>query len=89
MDKETKRLLLYAALIISVVILGSFMFKAFNLKQKSQAGIANPASVYCVEQGFNLTIETANDGSQTGFCVFPNGAKCEEWSYFRGECKAP
>jgi hypothetical protein len=47
----------------------------------------NPASKYCVEQGYNNTIRTNPDGSQTGYCIFPNGTECEEWSFFRGECK--
>jgi putative hemolysin len=46
----------------------------------------NPASVFCVENGFTLEIRTALDGSQSGVCVFTNGSECEEWAYFRGEC---
>jgi len=46
----------------------------------------NPASVYCVQNGNKLEIQTASDGSQTGICVFPDGSTCDEWAYFRGEC---
>jgi len=49
--------------------------------------IANPASVYCEEQGGTLEIRTASDGSQAGYCVFENGNECEEWAFYRGECK--
>ena len=49
--------------------------------------LPNPASKYCIEQGYNITIRTNPDGSQTGYCIFPNGRECEEWAYFRGECK--
>jgi uncharacterized protein len=52
----------------------------------SQAGMANPASVYCTQQGNKLEIQTAADGSQTGICIFPDGRTCDEWAYFRGEC---
>jgi putative hemolysin len=52
-----------------------------------QVGMANPASVYCVEQGFKPEIRTAADESQSGVCIFPDGSECEEWAYFRGECK--
>lgn len=48
--------------------------------------IANPASVYCEEQGGKLDIRTDSNGGQVGMCVFPNGSECEEWAYFRGEC---
>ncbi len=52
----------------------------------SQVGMANPASVYCVEQGFKSEIRTAADGSQSGVCIFPDGSECDEWAYFRKEC---
>jgi putative hemolysin len=51
-----------------------------------QAGMPNPASVYCTQNGNKLEIQTASDGSQNGICVFPDGSTCDEWAYFRGEC---
>ena len=50
------------------------------------ANIPNPASVYCEENGGTVKIITAEDGSQSGVCVFPDGSECDEWAYFRGEC---
>ena len=47
-------------------------------------GLPNPASVYCVELGYELRIVDA-DG-EVGICVFPDGTQCEEWSFFEGEC---
>lgn len=51
-----------------------------------QADMPNPASAYCVEQGYKSEIRTAADGSQTGYCIFPDGSECDKWAYFRGEC---
>lgn len=51
-----------------------------------QTNMPNPASVYCEQNGNKLEIHTADDGSQSGVCVFPNGNTCDEWAYFRGEC---
>lgn len=51
-----------------------------------QAGLPNPASVYCRQGGNKLEIRTAADGSQSGVCIFPDGTTCDEWAYFRGEC---
>jgi putative hemolysin len=51
-----------------------------------QAGIPNPASVYCEQNGNKHEIQTASDGSQSGVCVFPDGSTCDEWAYFRGGC---
>lgn len=53
----------------------------------SAIGMPNPASVYCEEQGGKVEIQTATDGSQTGVCVFQDGVTCDEWAFYRGECK--
>jgi len=52
----------------------------------NQPNMPNPASVYCEQQGYQVEIRTASDGSQTGYCIFPDGSECDEWAYFRGEC---
>ncbi len=51
------------------------------------ANMANPASVYCTENGGKLDIRQG-DGGEVGICVFSSGAECEEWAFFRGECTA-
>ena len=51
-----------------------------------QPNMPNPASVYCTEQGNKLEIRTADDGSQSGVCIFPDGSTCDEWAYYRAEC---
>ena len=53
------------------------------------ANLPNPASAYCEQQGYRLEIRSAEDGSQTGYCIFPDYSECEEWAYYRGECKSP
>jgi putative hemolysin len=53
------------------------------------AGIANPASVNCINIGGTLEIKTDATGGQYGMCTFKNGTSCEEWALFRGEgCKS-
>ena len=55
----------------------------------AQAGMANPASVACVNAGGNLEIKTDATGGQYGMCTFANGTSCEEWALYRNEgCKA-
>lgn len=49
-------------------------------------GMANPASVKCVNDGGSLQIETDETGGQYGMCTFADGSQCEEWAYFRGDC---
>jgi hypothetical protein len=50
------------------------------------AAIANPASTYCEQKGGTVEIRDFIDG-QTGFCIFEDGSECEEWEFFRQECK--
>lgn len=50
--------------------------------------IANPASVHCEQQGGKLEIERSAAGER-GICVLPDGTRCEEWAYMRGECPKP
>lgn len=47
-----------------------------------QAGMANPASVYCVKIGGTLRIEKGPNG-ESGICVLPDGSEIEEWALFR------
>jgi len=56
-------------------------------QNQNQTGLANPASVYCEQQGGKLETKTDADGGQSGFCIFADGSECEEWSYFRAECQ--
>lgn len=43
---------------------------------------ANPASVFCVEQGGELEI-VDEEGGQVGYCLLPDGTRVEEWEYYR------
>ncbi len=48
--------------------------------------IANPASKFCVNNGYKLEMRTDSGGGQFGVCVFPDSSECDEWEFFRGEC---
>lgn len=44
--------------------------------------IANPASVYCEEQGG--TVEMVEEAAGTvGYCNLPDGTRIEEWEHYR------
>lgn len=58
-----------------------------NKIEQNNVGIANPASVFCEQNGGKLEIITAEDGGQSGMCKFSDGSECEEWKFMRGECK--
>ncbi|MFO8035687.1 MAG: DUF333 domain-containing protein [Anaerolineales bacterium] len=49
------------------------------------SGMANPASVYCQELGYELEMRETEEGT-TGVCIFPDGEECEEWDFLSGRC---
>jgi putative hemolysin len=73
---------------------GMFMYQSlrtFGTKEecvsasKENTQIANPASVYCKEQGGTLKI-VEEEAGQRGICVLKDNTECDEWAYFRKEC---
>lgn len=50
------------------------------------ASLANPAAVYCKEQGYELESREDESGNQYSVCIFPDGSECNQWAFFRGEC---
>jgi hypothetical protein len=70
---------------------GEFLNTSANATAGSasgQTGLANPASVNCVNIGGTIEIKDSPAG-QYGMCTFANGTTCEEWALFRGEgCQA-
>lgn len=48
-------------------------------------GMANPASVYCHQLGYEYKIVDTDNG-QKGICVFPDKTECDEWEFLEGKC---
>ena len=71
------------------------MYRSTNVKIETPAeestgtviGMANPASVYCEEQGGTLTIVEDKEGNQSGMCKLADGTEVEEWEYYRANHK--
>lgn len=57
-----------------------------GLVQSNSAGLANPASVNCLEKGGQLIMEQRPNGGEFGICYFADMFQCEEWALYRGEC---
>lgn len=72
--------------LFTLVLAGYSCQKAPTDSNQNKTNLANPASVYCQEQGGRVDIRTDANGNQTGFCIFTDNSECEEWSYVRGEC---
>ena len=88
MDKKHQIKAFYLVLIGLILITGCLQTEktADDSKTDNNVQIANPASVFCEEQGGKLEIRTAPEGGQVGYCIFEDGSECEEWAFFRGDC---
>lgn len=76
---RTLQFLLLMSLVLALVACGG--------AASEDANLANPASVYCEEQGGTLEIRADAEGGQVGYCLFDDGSECEEWAFYRGECQ--
>ena len=88
-NTHMKKVILFLPLIALVLTGYSCQTSPAKVNQNTnqdQTNMANPASVYCEQQGGKLEIRTAADGSQSGTCVFADNSECDEWAYFRHEC---
>jgi len=58
--------------------------------RRQVTGLANPASVNCVQQGARVEIRHDAKGGEYGVCIFTDGRQCEEWALFRDKkCVLP
>lgn len=84
-----KKLILF--ILVILIIGGAYLFykndevnEVENPIGETNVQIANPASVYCVEDmGGELEIVTDENGGQFGLCHLPDGTSIEEWELFR------
>lgn len=54
---------------------------------EQKAGLANPASVNCLDKGGVEENRTDSTGGQYGVCKFSDNSECDSWKFFREECK--
>lgn len=79
------KMLFVAFIMTAVVILASCGSGQSTPTPASQ--LPNPASVFCEKNGGKLDMRQDASGGVAGICVFQDGSECDEWAYFRGECK--
>ena len=73
-------------LMLSLILLFSMVAGACRQQNVEAADMANPAAVYCKEQGYIYHIHEDEQGNQYGVCVFAKGDECDAWAFYRGEC---
>ena len=76
--------LIWAIVVVGVLLTVGFLLSD-NEEDKEAVMLANPASSYCIDQGYELKIRQNENGSYR-VCVSSTGQECGEWSYFWGNC---
>ena len=71
--------------IIIVIVIAVALTVYFWPKGEKEAELANPAAVYCLEQGGSLESMVFEKGER-GFCLFNDGSSCGQWDFFNGDC---
>jgi len=55
-------------------------------KKVEEVTIPNPASKNCLDKGGKLEMREETAGT-LGICKFTDGTECEEWKFYRNECR--
>ena len=82
--------MLRTGLVAVLMAVGSMLLAACvvqPIEPTSQETMLNPASVYCEQNGGKIEFRQDASGGVAGVCLFPDGSECDEWAYFRRECK--
>lgn len=73
---------------LSLMICGAFLVVMGSLFVRNINAAPNPASINCIEKGGRLEIRRAPIWpNEYGICKFDDGSECNEWGFFKGECK--
>ncbi len=76
-----KIVILSSIVLVAIMIIAVMFSQIFQMGVIETTQVANPASVFCIENGGTLDII-----ENIGMCNLPDGTECEEWEYFRGTC---
>jgi putative hemolysin len=78
--------ILFMIITISMIV-GISACTATPATPMTTASLPNPASVFCEENQGTLEFRQDASGGTNGVCVFADKSECDEWTFFRGECK--
>lgn len=66
---------------IALLVAGALVL--FAPAEENEAGLANPAAVWCEEMGYTYEIRTDDAGNQYGVCILPDGTERDAWELYR------
>jgi len=78
----------HCVVLVAVGLVGTGLAGCSSGSASNPPGLANPASVYCVEQGGEVDIVEETDG-EVGYCNLPDGSRVEEWELYRSRDSSP
>ena len=70
-----------------LIMMTGLMILAACVPTPAANEVPNPASVFCEQNGGKLELRPDASGATAGICVFSDGSECDEWAFFRKECK--
>jgi putative hemolysin len=70
-----------------LILMMGLMILAACASAPASNEVPNPASVFCEQNGGKLELRQDAAGATAGICVFPDGSECDEWAFYRSECK--
>lgn len=79
--------ILFVAAVSSVALTACATKTESTKANPSVVGLANPASVFCLNQGGKSERRTDSNGGEYALCHLPNGQVVEEWEYYRKHAK--
>lgn len=76
--------------VLILIVIGVSCYLIFRQKKEpsneaENSQLANPAAVYCQEQGGTLENIAFAKGTR-GFCLFDDNSQCGQWDFYRGDC---
>ncbi|EGF10484.1 TPA: DUF333 domain-containing protein [Neisseria bacilliformis] len=57
--------------------------KPVGQPEGAMVGMANPASVFCEQQGGKSEVRKDEQGNEYGMCRLSDGSVVDEWDYYR------
>ncbi|EKM29308.1 hypothetical protein VCHENC02_4877, partial [Vibrio harveyi] len=72
---------LVTAVVAAMVLAGCSTYEGAT-RSNEYTSAANPAAVYCVQQGGELDTVTEN-GERVTYCLLSENERVEQWEYYR------
>jgi putative hemolysin len=76
-----KKAVLVTAVAAAMVLTGCSTYEGAT-RSNEYTSAANPAAVYCVQQGGELDTMTEN-GERVTYCLLSENERVEQWEYYR------